>query len=188
MWRTGMIPTLSISRTLTVSASREVRRRAPNVALSKVLPAWSNKRRLLLTQRLTRRLVGRIGEQYKRHPLLANSLTLAVLYAGAELSQQTICQWLRRRRTATAGESSLSLVSTPHLHYDLGAVKRYVLFGGLVHAPLFRSWYRWLDGRFSGTAVNVVAKKVALDQFVLSPPSLALFFGKTSHHDGAFRT
>lgn len=40
----------------------------------------------------------------------------------------------------------------------------------------YRLWYKWLDKRFVGTASRIVMKKVILDQFLLGPPCLLLFF------------
>jgi len=36
-------------------------------------------------------------------------------------------------------------------------------------------YFRWLDGKFSGTAASTVWKKLAIDQLVIAPASLAFF-------------
>ena len=45
-------------------------------------------------------------------------------------------------------------------------------------------WYRWLDARFVGTAARVILPKLALDQFLISPPILALFYLLMSFMEG----
>lgn len=36
--------------------------------------------------------------------------------------------------------------------------------------------YRWLDGRFVGTSTKIITKKLLLDQFLLTPPLLVVFY------------
>ena len=59
---------------------------------------------------------------------------------------------------------------------DWDSVKRYAFLGFVAFPPIVHNWYKWLDGRFPGSGRKVIAKKLMLDQFVLGPPYLALFF------------
>ncbi len=61
---------------------------------------------------------------------------------------------------------------------------RYSFLGTAVYGPLFHGWYGWLDSRLAGTAAATVAKKCLIDQFVLGPPSLALFYLAMSGMEG----
>ena len=36
--------------------------------------------------------------------------------------------------------------------------------------------YKWLDGRYAGTATKIVFKKLILDQFLLTPLLLVMFY------------
>lgn len=36
--------------------------------------------------------------------------------------------------------------------------------------------YRWLDKNYAGTSIKVVVKKLLLDQFLLMPPLLVIFY------------
>lgn len=50
--------------------------------------------------------------------------------------------------------------------------------------PINVAWYKWLDVFLSGQTRSIVLKKTILDQFVLGPPALALFFVSMSFMEG----
>ena len=130
---------------------------------------------------------------YSRHPLVSNCLIYGSLYAGAELSQQTINHVFTsarraRSRNNTAVTSSANAGANTSvlakLKYDIASVKRYAVLGTCVYPPVFYAWYKWLDATFKGSAVRIVGAKVFLDQFVLGPPSLFCFFVLMSWLEG----
>ena len=45
-------------------------------------------------------------------------------------------------------------------------------------------WYLWLDARFVGQATATIIKKIALDQFVMSPPFYVIFYTLMSLLEG----
>ena len=45
-------------------------------------------------------------------------------------------------------------------------------------------WYLWLDARFVGQATVTIVKKIALDQFVMSPPFYVIFYTLMSLMEG----
>merc|ERR1711983_761626 len=55
-------------------------------------------------------------------------------------------------------------------------ISRYGVLGTAVFPPILFYWYKWLDGRFVGTAVKTIATKVVLDQAVSAPIILGLFY------------
>ena len=122
---------------------------------------------------------------YTRHPLVSNCLIYGSLYAGAELSQQTINHVFRnaRRGSSRSNASGTSSVLA-RLKYDVESVKRYTFLGTCVYPPVFYAWYKWLDATFRGNATRIVGAKVFLDQFVLGPPSLICFFVLMSWLEG----
>ena len=67
---------------------------------------------------------------------------------------------------------------------DWSSVSRVGAVGGGVFGPIFHSWYLWLERNFTGTAGSVVLRKMALDQFLIGPPCLALFFAIHSFWEG----
>ena len=60
--------------------------------------------------------------------------------------------------------------------YDFTLISRYGVLGTAVFPPILFYWYKWLDGRFVGTAVKTIATKVVLDQAVSAPIILGLFY------------
>lgn len=51
-------------------------------------------------------------------------------------------------------------------------------------SPTMFFWYKWLDGKFVGTAIKTVAKKCILDQFLMTPNLLAIFYVSMSLLEG----
>merc|ERR1712168_788321 len=110
-----------------------------------------------------------------------NALCYGALYAGAELSQQTIKHFYKKSLYASKnGDHANKQVG---LKYDLSSVKKLALWGTVVIAPIFTHWYKWLEKRFPPCSITgiisnqSILKKCLLDQFVLTPPLLCLFFG-----------
>lgn len=59
---------------------------------------------------------------------------------------------------------------------DKPTLGRYAVMGTLVYSPILFNWYKWLDGTFPGTTRKIILRKLLLDQFVLTPPLLVIFF------------
>ena len=53
---------------------------------------------------------------------------------------------------------------------------RYWVVGTFMFPVVLYNWYLWLDARFVGTAVKTIGKKLLLDQFLISPPILVMFY------------
>jgi len=96
-----------------------------------------------------------------KRPLAFNCLTYGTLYMGAEFSQQSM---LRK------------VLPEKKEDYDFKLISRYGVLGTAVFPPILFYWYKWLDGRFVGTAVKTIATKVVLDQAVSAPIILGLFY------------
>ena len=96
-----------------------------------------------------------------RHPVLTNTVLYGSLYTLAEVSRQRLS--CRSSRNSPAA-------------LDLASVKRYAIMGTLVIPPIFTRWYGWLDSRFPATSGPVLAKKLVLDQFLLTPVVIVIFF------------
>nr|XP_008197043.1 PREDICTED: mpv17-like protein isoform X4 [Tribolium castaneum] len=50
------------------------------------------------------------------------------------------------------------------------------ILGVTVIAPVYQYWYRWLDKKFIGTSYKIVAQKLLLDQFLMTPQILVIFY------------
>ncbi|KAF4527708.1 hypothetical protein B566_EDAN016376 [Ephemera danica] len=106
-------------------------------------------------------LFAAVKRVFKKYPLVANCAVYGTLYVGAEFSQQTI------------NKKILTSIPEP---YDTGTLARYGVIGSFIYPTILYNWYKWLDGRFIGTALPIIGKKLLLDQFLLTPPLLVIFY------------
>jgi len=115
----------------------------------------------------------------ERHPVAANAIIYGGLYTAAEISQQKL-----RTNQRMASLSHLEVSRATPTHLDMSSVKRYAIMGTVVFPPILTKWYSWLDNRFPCTSRTVVMKKLVLDQFLLTPWLLAIFFIGMSFMEG----
>lgn len=66
--------------------------------------------------------------------------------------------------------------TTPPQEIDKPVLGRYAVMGTLIYSPILFNWYKWLDRTFPGTTKKIILRKLLLDQFVLTPPLLVIFF------------
>jgi len=104
----------------------------------------------------------------KNNPTLSNALIYGGLYTLAEVSQQTIKHYSKKKTTT-------DLVS-PTSSYDMTSVSRYAILGTGVMGPMFAKWYSWIDKAFPGNSKAIVFRKTILDQFAFTPVCVAVFF------------
>lgn len=114
-----------------------------------------------------------------------NGVWYGSLFTAADLSQQTIKHYFEeicfKKSTSNSnpvGSMKIEMKNSSADHkqvlkYDFTSVKRLAVWGTVVIAPLFTQWYKWLDGRKSFS----IWTKIFLDQFILTPPLLIVFFG-----------
>ncbi|XP_026281409.1 mpv17-like protein [Frankliniella occidentalis] len=98
---------------------------------------------------------------FAKYPITANAVTFGSLYVTAEFSQQVATKKV--------------LAPTPE-PIDTAALGRYAIFGCGVGSHILYFWYKWLDKRYAGTAASTIAKKVLLDQFIMTPQLLVAFY------------
>lgn len=110
------------------------------------------------------------------HPVVTNAVVYGALYTLAEVSQQKLKTNLRRDLSPAKGGTGPQM--------DVSSVKRYAIMGTIVFPPILTKWYRWLDDRFPCTSRSVVAKKLVLDQFLLTPWLVAIFYIGMSYLEG----
>ncbi|KAH0954160.1 hypothetical protein HN011_012366 [Eciton burchellii] len=70
-------------------------------------------------------------------------------------------------------DEDISMQSTS---YNQSQLKRYAIYGCFLAGPILYGWYKWLDMFYSGTSTKTVLTKLFMDQFILTPPLLILFF------------
>jgi len=109
--------------------------------------------------------------------MLSNACIYGGLYTLAEVAQQTMQLSRSQHHKPHVGASfaaDVSLRTTPGI--DLSSVKRYAIMGTLVFPPILTHWYRWLEATFPCTSPKIVARKLLLDQFLLTPWVVVLFY------------
>lgn len=122
--------------------------------------------------------IRQVRKLFASYPLTSNSIFYGTLFVAAECLQQT---WNKTAVKPIDIKSSKNLDSLAHAKYDLGSIKRYALWGVFVIPPIYQTWYKWLDAKFHLCDKNplyrsILAKKMVLDQFLLTPVIIVLFF------------
>ena len=117
-----------------------------------------------------------IKKSLQAHPLISNCVFYGSLYAGAEFSQQTIRNYMHGNTTLNNNNNK-----TSKSYYDYSALKRYAFMGTVIFPPILHKWYLWLDKKFP---TGNLAKKLILDQFLLTPVLVAMFFVGMSMMEG----
>ncbi|KAK9502904.1 hypothetical protein O3M35_011590 [Rhynocoris fuscipes] len=107
---------------------------------------------------------------FQKHPLIANSLVYGGMYVTAEFSQQVVNRKFSNK--------------VPPDPIDTACLLRYAVVGCCINSNLLYYWYRWLDTNFPGKTAKIVTKKLLLDQFVLTPHLLAIFYISMSIMEG----
>jgi len=150
----------------------------------------------------------------ERHPVATNAMVYGGLYTLAEISQQMLrtslkstsvshADSVRPTTTSTAAavpnrdlsrpsvasyvdvaRPATAAAATTTAHLDMSSVKRYAIMGTVVFPPILTKWYSWLDNKFPCTSRAVVMKKLVLDQFLLTPWLLAIFFIGMAYLEG----
>ena len=116
---------------------------------------------------------------FTKYPFISNSVFYGALFVAAEFLQQTYKQG---QISSSDAKIKRQLDSKPnYARYDFGSIKRYAVWGGLVVPPIYLQWYNWLDAKFricekGPLNRKILVKKMVLDQFLLTPVILVLFF------------
>jgi len=122
--------------------------------------------------------VRRTRKLFTRYPLASNSIFYGTLFVAAEFLQQT---WNKSLPATIDSKISKNLEVKAPVRYDLGSIKRYAFWGLFVIPPIYQQWYKWLDTKFhlcekGPLNFKILARKMVLDQFLLTPVIIVLFF------------
>ncbi|KAG6598128.1 SYM1 protein [Phytophthora cinnamomi] len=103
-------------------------------------------------------------------PLLTKGVTSAVLFGIGDRVAQRI------ERSESAGDNGDPNSDDPDDRHGLHRTARMMLWGGVLFAPVGHAWYNFLERAVRGKGAAAVAKKIAADQLVFSPPLSLAFF------------
>ncbi|XP_014677709.1 PREDICTED: mpv17-like protein 2 [Priapulus caudatus] len=114
-----------------------------------------------------------VTRNLRKYPIVANSVTYGGLYMASDLTQQT----LRHYYVTGRGDEH-------RLQVDWRSVGNFGATGTFLLGPIVFLWYRMLDHWMPGKALRILIPKVVVDQGVLAPCTLALFFAALGTLEG----
>ena len=92
---------------------------------------------------------------FKRHSFVGSVLVYSGLYSAGDIARQTVQRAPKKDYTTTG---------------------RMAVVGGAGLAPCLYVWYRVLDRLVSGTTVQIIVKKVVIDQMVAGSMGIFIFY------------
>ncbi|XP_012244335.1 PXMP2/4 family protein 4 isoform X1 [Bombus impatiens] len=163
----------------------------------------------LLTIMSLLKVFQKLKSSAQKRPLLFNSMIYGSFYTGAEFAQQTynkifkfslspvsanieetntfeikkpLSLWIRNfnQKLGLLDENN----STQSRSYNWAQLKRYAIYGCFIAGPILHGWYKWLDIFYKGQTIKIVLTKLLVDQFILTPPLITLFFISMSLMEG----
>jgi len=72
------------------------------------------------------------------------------------------------------------LLGTARAEYEPKRTACMAVLGLMGHAPYFHYWYRWLDTRFTGSTLKVIAPKLCLELGLAGPGYLCIVLSYTT--------
>jgi len=105
--------------------------------------------------------MARMFSVFNRYPIIPSMMTYSVLYPSANIVQQHLF------RTHKPGEQK---------KIDWKEVSRYLIYGGLCHAPLVYNWLKFAARMFPKNNMKHLLAKVAMDQTLFAPVGLTCFY------------
>ncbi|XP_065578886.1 mpv17-like protein [Artemia franciscana] len=114
--------------------------------------------------------MNKVRNAFRNYGNITNAMFYGSFYVGAEFSQQTLKIFVFKDPEWTK--------------YDFAAIGRFAVIGMGVNPHILYRWYRFLDSRWPGRSLSAVARKVLMDQFVLTPPHLCGFYTMMSIMEG----
>lgn len=99
-------------------------------------------------------ILQRLRSLFHRYPLASNMVICGSLYGSGDISQQK----LRGKQLDWKNTGRIAFIA-------------FTMFG-----PIYFHWYRVLDRIVTGTGTSSVVSKVMLDQFLMGPPCIGIFY------------
>jgi protein Mpv17 len=109
-------------------------------------------------------------------PLLTKGITSAVIYGLGD----RIAQKMEQQKHPQQQEEH----QVTNWNKSLQRTARMMFWGGFALAPLTHHWLNFLDRSVKGTGKLLIAKKIALDQLIYTPPLFTAFYLTTQFLEG----
>jgi len=124
----------------------------------------------------------------EKHPIITKMFTASVLMAVGDACAQNIEHYAATRTQTKAkdeehGENKEVKEIKP-FRYNFIRTARMATVGFVLSGPMLHVWYKVLDRMVPGTGKVAVIKKIAADQLLYTPVSLAAFLGLLNALEG----
>lgn len=122
--------------------------------------------KLIVFSPITAVIMNRTWALFKAHPYVSNVLGYTVLFASADVIQQSLL----------GGKGTAGSASEASAGVDWRQTARVATVGFCFHANFNYHWLRWLERMLPGAAVKAVTGKVVVDQLVAAPLTISAFY------------
>ncbi|XP_017753350.1 PREDICTED: uncharacterized protein LOC108545974 [Eufriesea mexicana] len=148
----------------------------------------------------------KLKSSIQKRPLFFSSLVYGSFYTGAEFAQQTYSRIFKFSSSTNNEQKSALEIQRPLFiwikrfnqklglldennsmqleYYNWARLKRYAIYGCFIAGPVLHGWYKWLDMFYKGKTMKIVFIKLLVDQFILTPPLIMMFFISMSLMEG----
>ncbi|XP_076302294.1 PXMP2/4 family protein 4-like [Lasioglossum baleicum] len=152
------------------------------------------------------RVLQKLRSSVQKRPLFFSSVVYGSFYTGAEFTQQTYNRIFKFSSTTNNEEKIAFEIERPLFIwirrfnqklglldennsmelgcYNWARLKRYAIYGCFIAGPVLHGWYKWLDMFYKGKTMKIVFIKLLVDQFILTPPLIMIFFISMSLMEG----
>ncbi|CAL7933618.1 unnamed protein product [Xylocopa violacea] len=155
------------------------------------------------------RLLETLKNSARNRPLLFNSVIYGSFYTGAEFTRQTYSRIYKLSLSPVSTnieETNTFKIESPLFTrirkfneklglldednslqlgtYNWPQIKRFAIYGCFIAGPMLHGWYKWLDSFYKGKTIKTVLLKLMVDQFILTPPLIVIFFTSMSLMEG----
>ena len=105
---------------------------------------------------------------WKKYPVIRGMLSYALMYPGANVFQQVAFRHHQDGENVNLKKlKDISYINKRLEKVDWSESTRFMLYGGLFHAPLVHNWMHLVQKLFPGTSTRQILKKVQISSCVI---------------------
>ena len=105
---------------------------------------------------------------WKKYPVIRGMLSYALMYPGANVFQQVAFRHHQDGEKVNLKKlKDISYINKRLEKVDWSESTRFMLYGGLFHAPLVHNWMHLVQKVFPGTSTRQILKKVQISSSII---------------------
>ena len=105
---------------------------------------------------------------WKKYPVIRGMLSYALMYPGANVFQQVAFRHHQNGEKVNLKKlKDISYINKRLEKVDWSESTRFMLYGGLFHAPLVHNWMHLVQKVFPGTTTRQILKKVQISSSII---------------------